>query len=126
MCRIIRLCIAGKGRINKHNGLTYAVGKYVHKAGLEYTIEPIHLFRENNQKPADIMIRNFDNGKAAAFDIGITNVLSQGNIIKAGTSKLYAANEYFNHKMNKYKNSLHSNNIHTDFDYYPIIFESLR
>ena len=64
------------GDINeRHNAIRDVIHAHGHGGGVVLAIEPLRILGENDaRKPADVLVNNFVNGKAACFDVTVTNV----------------------------------------------------
>lgn len=115
-------CAFSKGRIYKHDAIVQAISKLLNQSNVEHEIELIHLNNKDNKgRPADIFIKSWKNGKNYAIDIGVTCPTKKSTIKHAKDESLYAANKYYNAKMQKFNNN--KNTANADYIYLPLIFE---
>jgi len=64
------------GDINeRHNAIRDEIHAHGHGGGVVLAKKPLRILGENDaRKPADVLVNNFVNGKAACFDVTVTNV----------------------------------------------------
>ena len=91
-------------------------------AGFSPVLEPEHILRNGTkQKPADIFVSDWSEGKGACFDVAVTCPLQIKYINRAANEQLYAAEDYAeNVKIPKYSQACAALNLLC----IPLVFES--
>ncbi len=119
------LCKNGIGIIYKHDLIVSTFSNILKDAKIKHTIEERNLFNNNYMKPADILAQYlYTNTPLTALDIGITSVCKKSTLTNCSEKKLFAANNFYSHKNNKYNKYLKNNKINANnIDYQPIILE---
>ena len=98
-------CNTGGERTGKHNTLRDEFCKILTESGISAQTEPkgILLGEEGNQRPADVYAPLFEDGRAYAFDLGVTHPQGQQVLLSASTIPLHAADTYALKKRTKYE-----------------------
>ena len=89
------VCSCKGDRIRRHNAERNVIHSDMRIAGLSPVLEPPHILRNGGkQKPADIFVSDWSEGKGACFDVAVTCPLQKKYINHAAHTQLYAAEDY--------------------------------
>ena len=116
------VCGCKGDRIRRHNAERNVIHNDMRVAGFSPVLEPEHILRNGTkQKPADIFVSDWSEGKGACFDVAVTCPLQIKYINRAANEQLYAAEDYAeNVKIPKYSQACAAKNLLC----IPLVFES--
>ncbi|MBK7013975.1 MAG: hypothetical protein IPH43_16230 [Xanthomonadales bacterium] len=105
-----------KGQCMKtHEDLKHALKRFATLAGYYVEVEPLHLVLDHpdhpGQRPADIKIRFYKNGRHLAIDVSITSILDAAHLIYSSIKAGYSIEIRENTKVAKYRENLARNGI---------------
>ena len=103
-----------------HNCLRDAVHTSAKQAGLNPAKEESSLLPGSDEKPADVFLPSWAQGRDAAIDVSVVSPLQRQLVKKAGEEMGSAAEKRFKEKNNKYFESCNNEGI----QFYPLIVET--
>jgi hypothetical protein len=109
-------CKSGGDLIYRHNTIRDAINKACLMAGWTPKLEKAGLIENSNDRPADVFIPSFHNGKSCAVDVAVTHALQPNAINYAARETAGAAKRYaIKVKDHKYKEVLAKQDHGIDF-----------
>ena len=96
-------CAIGGERISKHNHVRDAIFKAAVEAGLGPVREPDGLLPGSDDRPADVLIPIWTEGRDTALDITVVNPLQQALVARASEEGDSAVEHAHKAKLRKYE-----------------------
>ena len=114
-------CVSEGERIFRHNVIRDALHMTATQASLSPAKEQSALLPGSAEKPADIYIPGWANGRDAALDVSVVSPLQQQLLKKAAEEAGSAAKKRNQEKLNKYYTLCQSEGI----QFFPVVMETL-
>ena len=118
------ICASGRHRISRHDHIKFILSSVLHDAHIRHKVEPTS-FTEDNNRPGDVLIYNFDDA-GLAIDVGITDPVSRfksQDITIENVCNGYFARKYYDLKMKKFDECILARGFE-DSKPAPVIFET--
>ena len=96
-------CAIGGERISKHNHVMDAIFKAAVEAGLGPIREPDGLFPGSDDRPADVLIPIWTEGRDTALDVTVVNPLQQALVVRTSEEGDSAVAHAHKEKLRKYE-----------------------
>ena len=113
-------CAINGERIAKHNHVRDAIFAAASQAALGPRKEPAGLLPGSDDRPADVLLPFWANGKDAALDISVVNPLQQELVRKVARDGESGVQHSFNIKMGKYSDRCEAEGI----EFIPLIVDT--